>query len=319
MVAFQTLLAEPGYPCWTMTWLSCFPFFFFWADGLTNCWILVFLDGFGPTAKQPWAHHVLPAVPWCCLPTSHLPPHSHLQCTGVSAHPSRTTSLAPFYSAEKGLQRDKAMVFKLIDLHGVTSASTCTANRVRMCSEHHWHTSEELWGDVALLTLLCNLVPSTTSVTRSFSRMRYLPGLKKQWKWELLRSRGVTAAHTWVTFSCQLWCWQQYFCTDRAYLSRTLGEHLAADLLSVTAPLLSVPQPGNFRCTQDGKASHSPPPEVYNSKGVNQNAWNLLVLWTSKCNCWLAGWKGCKQATQPSWKPPVYLHMHQPPCETASG
>lgn len=135
----------------------------------------------------------------------------------------------------------------------------------------------------------------------------------------LPRSSGVTAAHTWVTFSCQLWCWQQYLCTDCANLPRTLGEHLAADVLSVTPLLLFVPQPGNFRCIQDGKASHSPPPKVHNSKGVNQNAWNLLVLWRSKCSCWLAGWKGCKQTTRPSWKHPVYLHMHQSPCETAPG
>lgn len=90
----------------------------------------------------------------------------------------------PFYSAEKGLQTDKATVFKLIDFSGITSASTCTGDRGRVCSEHRWCTSEQLRGDRSLLTLLCNLVPSTTSVTWSLSRVTYLPGLKKQWKWE---------------------------------------------------------------------------------------------------------------------------------------
>lgn len=71
----------------------------------------------------------------------------------MSAHPSRKTPLAPFYSAEKCLQTDKAMVFKFIDFSGITLASTCAADKEKMCNEHHGQTSEELWGDVALLTL----------------------------------------------------------------------------------------------------------------------------------------------------------------------
>lgn len=106
----------------------------------------------------------------------------------------------------------------------------------------------------------------------------------------LLWSRGVTAAQTWVTFGCQLWCWQQYLCTDCANLPRTLGEHLAEDVLSITALLLFVPQPGNFRCTQDGKASHNPPPEVHNSKGVNQNGTSWYFGDPSAVfACWMEG------------------------------
>lgn len=153
------------------------------AAGLTNCWHSVFLDGFGPTAKWPWAHHVLPAALWCCLPTSQPPPSSHLQSAGVSAHPDRTTSLAPFCPAKNGLQTDKVTFPKLVDFSGITSGFNCKTDRVGMCSEDHWCASGELWGNVALLTLLYNLVPSTTPLTCSFSR-RHLTGPKKQWKWE---------------------------------------------------------------------------------------------------------------------------------------
>ena len=65
MMAFQRVLAESVDPCWRM--LSYFPCFL-------DCWIAVFLDGFGPKAKWPWAHRVLPAALWCCPPASHLPP-----------------------------------------------------------------------------------------------------------------------------------------------------------------------------------------------------------------------------------------------------
>lgn len=156
---------------------------FFWVAGRTNCWLSVFLDGFGPTAKWPWAHHVLPAALWCCLPTSRLPARSHLQSAGVSAHPNRTTSLSPLSPAENSLQMDKATFLKLVDFSGIVSGFTSKTDRVGMCSEDHWCTRGEFWGDVALLTLLCNLVPSTTPLTCSFSR-RHLPEPKKQWKRE---------------------------------------------------------------------------------------------------------------------------------------
>lgn len=123
MVAFQRVLAEYADPCWTMAWLSYFPLF--WDASLTNCWLSVFLDVFGPTAKWPWAYCVLPAVQWCSLPTSHLPPNSHLQSSGVPAHPNRTTSLAPFYPAENILQTEKATFLKLVDFSGIISGFTC--------------------------------------------------------------------------------------------------------------------------------------------------------------------------------------------------
>lgn len=171
-----------------------------------------FFDGFGPTAKWPWAHHVLPAALWCCLPTSHLPPHSHLQSAGVSDHPDWTTSLAPFYPAENSLQMDKATLLKLIDFSGITSGFTHITDRAGMCGEDHQCTSGELWGDVALLTLLYNLVPSTTPLTCTISA----GDTSQDWRSSengntamIQRCDCSSSRHAWVTFSCQLWCWQQ--------------------------------------------------------------------------------------------------------------
>lgn len=167
---------------------------------------------------------------------------------------------------------------KLFEFTGKASASTCTADT----EDVQWAPLTYCWGALGWCSSLNSFVQSCALhniCDLKFQQDEILARAEEAVKMGTLPwSRGVTAAHTWVTFSCQLWCWQQYFCTDCANLPRTLGEHLAEDVLSVTAPLLFVPQPGNFRCVQDGKASHSPLPEVHNSKGVNQNAWNLLYF-----------------------------------------
>lgn len=302
MVAFQRLLAEPRYPCWTSTWLSYFHgvflgfcylfFFFFWVDGLTNCWVLVFFNGFGPTARWPWAHHALPAVPWCCLPTSHLPPHSHLQSAGVQLISAEHSPFSLLFCRERSSDR-QGHSFQAYWLQWSDFSFYLHSRQSEDGREHRWRTSEEL--SQHFCAILCPPQHLWPEVSAGWDTCQ---------GWRSSENGNITVIQR---------------CDCSSYLS-----HLQLPALVLTAIFLHrlcksaqdpgwalgwgcpqhhsslvIPLPGDLRCTQDGKPSHSPPPEQHNGKGVNQNAWNLLVLWRSKCSCWLAGWKGCKQTTQP--------------------
>lgn len=116
---------------------------------------------------------------------------------------------------------------------------THRVTQVRMCSEDYWLTNGELCSDIALLTLLCNLVPSTTPLTSTVSAGGTCQVLRSTGKGNVAMIQRCACSsyrHTWVTFSCPALVLTARISAQTVQISP--GPWASAWLLMFTASLL---------------------------------------------------------------------------------